>query len=209
MEEKNGRRSAPLPPVSYLILIHFKFPNHLDRDLVHLASHIPRAVNIAKGSIAHLFQQHPALQARILRHLRPALPLLGYQLLYVGPRHLGLGIRDSLRCRLAASMSGVEGIEIAGGGLILALWLALLLDMYGRDIRGGLSMGSHQARLLAMAYKILEALNRTHGRRMSSCDSGANIRSPRPQTGLQKFDRVVPPTVENISADAQYVVDRV
>jgi hypothetical protein len=63
-------------------------------------------------------------------------------------------------------------------------------------------MWSHQARLLAMTYEILEVLNRTHGQRISSCGSSAILRSSRPPAVLQKFDRGVPPTVESISADA-------
>jgi len=68
---------------SYLVAVHFEFPDDLDRDLAKLAGGIFGTIDITEGTISHLFQQDPSLQAGIRRHLRFVLPLLGNDLFYL------------------------------------------------------------------------------------------------------------------------------
>jgi hypothetical protein len=75
---------------------------------------------------------------------------------------LGRSLCFLLGLGLAIFAPGVEGVQVIGGGRVLVLGLALMLGVDGRHVCGGLGMGSGQARLLAVTYEILEALDCTH-----------------------------------------------
>lgn len=46
---------------SYLIAVHFKFPDDLDGHLTHLAETVLRPVDVAESTVAHLLGQNPPL----------------------------------------------------------------------------------------------------------------------------------------------------
>jgi hypothetical protein len=66
-EERNqGKEGKTL--ASYLIAVHFEFPDDLDGHLAILRCGILGAVDVAESAIAHLFHQDPAIQTRVFGH---------------------------------------------------------------------------------------------------------------------------------------------
>lgn len=67
--------------ITHLHTVHFILADDLDGTLAGvLASSIARAVDVAEGTVAHLFDQLPSLQAGISREFTPAFVLLGHKL---------------------------------------------------------------------------------------------------------------------------------
>jgi hypothetical protein len=52
---------------TYLLTAHFEFAHDFDRHLAIVSLTILGTVNITEGTVAHLLNQLPALQARIVR----------------------------------------------------------------------------------------------------------------------------------------------
>lgn len=113
-----------LEDVCSLIAVHFVFAHHLNRNLTILALCVSGPVYIAKGAVAHLFEENVTFQPRVLGHLGLDSSLLGDQLLNVGAGDLG-GHIVSLMVHVIAALLlyTVQGITI------LTLRLALLLRM--------------------------------------------------------------------------------
>lgn len=83
MTRRGKRNDYIVVAASYLVAVHFEFPDNLYRDLAKLTGAVSGAVDITEGTISHFFQQDPALQAGVRRHLRFALPFLGNDPLYL------------------------------------------------------------------------------------------------------------------------------
>lgn len=68
---------------TYLVCIHFKLADDLDGDFTLFPGAIFCAIDVAECTVSHFFQQYPAFQAGVPRHLRLALALFGHDLLYL------------------------------------------------------------------------------------------------------------------------------
>ena len=99
---------------TYLCGVHLVLADDLDGDVtgVH-ACPIPRTVDVAESTVAHLFDELPAFQARVVRELAAAFALLGDNLgnlLIPDAARLGacLGgwLANAIRILLGMGMSG-------------------------------------------------------------------------------------------------------
>lgn len=63
--------------LTYLTGVHLEFADDLDGHFARLACAVLGAVDITEGTVAHLLQQDPALQAWVLGEFALALPFLG------------------------------------------------------------------------------------------------------------------------------------
>lgn len=158
----------------YLIAIHFEFAHDLDSHFTKFSGGIFCAVDIAERAIAHLLHQDPAIEAGILRHLRPACPLFLNEA-FDFDRPIGFHLRVIfLLGGLTMSLvtSHVTGIQDSVSRRIFMVWLWLLFGVDGGDVGGGFGMGRHQASLFPMPDEILDILYRAHdeskGRKLES-----------------------------------------
>lgn len=105
---------------TYLITVHLEFPNDLNGDLVILAGGVLGPVDVAESAIAHLVQQDPAFQARILGHLGPCTLFFGDNLLdlqLAGSPGLTLGRFGRELSRRIVHLV-INGIQIARSGWV-------------------------------------------------------------------------------------------
>lgn len=79
-ERRKSRAGRDLLIWTYLHIVHFILADDLDCNLVVLAGGVARAIDVAKGAIAHLFEKLPALEAGVLGKLGPAGIFLGHEL---------------------------------------------------------------------------------------------------------------------------------
>lgn len=145
---------------SYLITVHFKFPDDLDGDFAGLASAVSGTVDVTEGAVAHFFDQNPPVQAGVPGHLRLAVSFFGNQFLDIGPGDFAVVRLGGFVGRLlSVSMLVVDGVQIVR---VMALGLSLLLGVDGGDIGGRFGMRGDQTRLFAVADEIFQVLYRAH-----------------------------------------------
>jgi hypothetical protein len=97
--------------VTYLHAVHLKLADDLDCDLPRGPLAIPRPIYVAEGSIAHLLEELPPLEAGVGGKLALALILFCDE-----PRNVLVG--DALVLfRLHVYRLGLVGFVVVGGGL--------------------------------------------------------------------------------------------
>src|SRR5690606_31079412 len=93
--------------ITYLHAVHLVLANDLDGDFPYDTFAVACPVDVAEGTIAHLFEEFPSFEAWVLRKLALALILLGHELCDVLVRNafllLRLGVR---RLRLRGFVAG-------------------------------------------------------------------------------------------------------
>lgn len=103
---------------THLHAVHFILADDLDGTLAWvLAGSIARAVDVAEGTVAHLFDQLPSLQAGISREFALALVLLSYKLGQVCVVDVLAGLGRLVLVRLG----GMGGCVVCLGGAVLTI----------------------------------------------------------------------------------------
>lgn len=124
---------------THLLRVHFKLPNNLDGNLSGLSGGIYRSVDIAKGTVAHLLDELPSLQAWISWQLSFALVFLGNhscKLLVVDLLSLGatsdlLVVSGSMGGNIASLRSSVLSHIGSREGVAVRLLVCLMIHDVG------------------------------------------------------------------------------
>ena len=165
---------------AYLIRVHFEFPDDFDGDFL-VCLGISGPVDIAEGSVAHLFREDVSLQSRISGHLVGLLSLLGDKGLDVGLSVQSLafalclcGCSAGLGCDIAVVCGSdrvATGVGLRSPVVVLFVLanirlthsMFLLLCVDRRDVCGWLVAGwVDSSGLLAMTYEVLQVLYGRH-----------------------------------------------
>ena len=129
-----GKERGP-QTIAYLIRVHFKLSDDFDGDLI-VGVGISCFVDVAEGTITHLFQQDVSFEARVSRELIGLFSLLGDNGLNLGLSIfvdfliLGSGMSGGI-AGLSDDIAIVDGSSRVFTGLRLVLILRLSLGSYG------------------------------------------------------------------------------